>query len=259
MGVDVVQDPDWGDEHAFVGRDEEIRAADTPRSPPVGALPANPTEPADVWPPERKGLKRMLCKCDERVHEWFVEISARIGMPWFKPAHRREAQVSTEVGARRPIREVRHRRVHTGTPAVGASRFERITRHPCRDGRRDAPACRARQTGPKNGVIPLSHPVIRPLARRKLALTPDGNRSTSVGTAFVPRTSAPDILSTPLAGKTPRFAPDTTFFDSHTTPMMKDMTKLMTVMSALMSLIIALLFHTTKVMSVITALMIVIS
>ena len=53
---------------------------------------------------------------------------------------------------------------------------------------------------------------------------PDGNLFTSAGAAAVPRTSARDIVGSPFAGQTPRFAPDSTSFDSHITPMMKDMT-----------------------------------
>jgi hypothetical protein len=75
-----------------------------------------------------------------------------------------------------------------------------------------------------SGLRAFSRPVPRRPARRTLAATPEDNLFTPVGTAAVPRTSARDILSSPFAGQTPRFAPDTTFFDSHITPMTKDMT-----------------------------------
>jgi hypothetical protein len=38
----------------------------------------------------------------------------------------------------------------------------------------------------------------------------------------VSRTSAADAVTTPFAGQTLRSAPDITFFDSHITPMMRD-------------------------------------
>jgi hypothetical protein len=47
----------------------------------------------------------------------------------------------------------------------------------------------------------------------------------------VSRTSAHDVVTSPFARQTPRFAPDITFFDSHIIPMMRDISSLMIVIS----------------------------
>jgi hypothetical protein len=113
------------------------------------------------------------------------------------------------------------------------------------------PRCTAR-------VIPILHPVLRRLARRRLAVTPESNRFTSVGAAAVSRTPAHDIVGSPFARQTSRFGPDRSFFDSHSSRMTRDMTELMMIISARVFLIIPLLFHVIAVMSVISALMTVI-
>jgi hypothetical protein len=77
----------------------------------------------------------------------------------------------------------------------------------------------------------------------------------SVATSSCP---AHDIVCISFAHEIRRLAPDTTFFMTHTTPMMRGVTQLMTVTSAAMSVIIALLFHSIATMKVITALLIVI-
>ncbi len=84
---------------------------------------------------------------------------------------------------------------------------------------------------------------------------PDGNRFTSIGTRVVSRTPAHDIVSSPLARQSFRFAPDSTFFMTHIRPMRKVMTELVTVISALMSLIIAVMPVITAPMIVLIALM----
>ena len=58
------------------------------------------------------------------------------------------------------------------------------------------------------------------------------------------------IVSRAVARQTPCLTSGTTFFTSHTTPTMKDMTALMIVIGKLMSFMIALLFHMTAVMPV---------
>ena len=83
-------------------------------------------------------------------------------------------------------------------------------------------------------LLPLSHPVIRRLARPTLAVTPESNRFTPVGAAAVPRTSARDIVSSPFASQIAHFALDSSFFDSHSSPMTRDITELVNEISAMM-------------------------
>ncbi len=104
-------------------------------------------------------------------------------------------------------------------------------------------------------VIPNSHPVIRRLARQALAVTPETNRSTSVIVPLASRTSARDAVGSPFARQTARFTPDSSSFDSHSSPTMSDMTEVMTVIPALLSLITGLLFLIIAVLSVIPALL----
>ncbi len=84
---------------------------------------------------------------------------------------------------------------------------------------------------------------------------PEGHRFTSIGTAAARRGPAHGIVNCASACQTSRFVSDMTFFESDSSPTMKDMAELMTVIGELVSLMTALLFHVTAVVSVMGALM----
>jgi hypothetical protein len=87
---------------------------------------------------------------------------------------------------------------------------------------------------------------------------PESNRFASVDTPVVSHTPADDVVSSPFARQSSRFAPDSSFFMCHSRPMTGDITELMTVISAPISLIIARSFHLTAVIPATTALITVI-
>jgi hypothetical protein len=97
-------------------------------------------------------------------------------------------------------------------------------------------------------VIPLSHLVLRRLARGKLAVTPESNRSTSVSTLLAACTPAHGTVRIPSARQTLRVDPDIIFFRTHMTPMSMHVTELTTFLIPMTTLVIALFCHMTFVM-----------
>jgi hypothetical protein len=95
--------------------------------------------------------------------------------------------------------------------------------------------------------------VLRRIARRTLAVSPESDRFMSVGTAVVSRTPVRDIVRSSFARQTTRFGLDINFSVTHITFVASNRIARASHITFLVSIMIARLFHVTFVVSVMGA------